>query len=105
MRKIVLSLAMLGCFGVAHAESGSTQLFSCMDDKTFEVSEQCVADSITQNVNYQNAQVKIAEVASESQGDFVIATMTFDPRKMQIDIVAHKDAMSLANKLAALRSR
>lgn len=104
MRKIVLSLALLGVFGVAHAESDTNQIFSCMDDKTFEVNDKCMSDSITNNVHYQSAQLKISEVANEAQSEFVIATMTFDPRKMQIDIVAHKDTFNVANKLAALRT-
>jgi len=35
------------------------------------------------------------------QGDYAIATMTFDQEKMHIDIVAHKDAL---NALAANRN-
>jgi NADPH-dependent ferric siderophore reductase len=101
MRKVVLGLALSAAFGIAHAESGSNQLFDCMDAKTFEMNNQCMADQIGNNIRFRNAQAKMIEVASESQGDYAIATMTFDQEKMHIDIVAHKDAL---NALAANRN-
>lgn len=101
MRKVVLGLALSAAFGIAHAESGSNQLFDCMDAKTFEMNNQCMADQIGNNIRFRDAQAKMIEVASESQGDYTIATMTFDQEKMHIDIVAHKDAL---NALAANRN-
>jgi hypothetical protein len=101
MRKVVLGLALTAAFGIAHAESGSNQLFDCMDAKTFEMNNQCMADSIGNNIRFRDAQAKVIEVASESQGDYAIATMTFDQEKMHIDVVAHKDAL---NALAANRN-
>ena len=101
MRKVVLGLALSAAFGIAHAESGSNQLFDCMDAKTFEMNNQCMADKIGNNIRFRDAQAKVIEVASESQGDYAIATMTFDQEKMHIDIVAHKDAL---NALAANRN-
>jgi hypothetical protein len=101
MRKVVLGLALSAAVGIAHAESGSNQLFDCMDAKTFEMNNQCMADQIGNNIRFRNAQAKMIEVASESQGDYAIATMTFDQEKMHIDIVAHKDAL---NALAANRN-
>ncbi|MEW9799600.1 pyridine nucleotide transhydrogenase [Alteromonas sp. CYL-A6] len=105
MRKVVLGLAMLTSFGIAHAESGSNQLFDCMDASSFEMNDECMADKISANVHYRNAQDKILNVASDSQGDYAIATLTFDPKRMQIDIVAHKDALNAMNRLAALRDK
>ncbi|WP_338518737.1 pyridine nucleotide transhydrogenase [Alteromonas gracilis] len=101
MRKVVLGLALSAAFGIAHAESGSNQLFDCMDAKTFEMNNQCMADKIGNNIRFRDAQAKVIEVASDSQGDYAIATMTFDQEKMHIDIVAHKDAL---NALAANRN-
>ncbi len=103
MRKLVTGLALVVAFGVAHAESGQNQLFDCMDAKTFEMNNQCVADQISSNIRFRDAQEQIVQVANESQGDYAIATMTFDPRKMQIDIVAHRDALQAMNTLAANR--
>ena len=101
MRKVVIGLALSAVFGIAHAESGSNQLFDCMDAKTFELNNQCMADKIGDNIRFREAQAKVIDVASESQGDYAIATMTFDQEKMHIDIVAHKDAL---NALAANRN-
>ncbi|RDV24024.1 pyridine nucleotide transhydrogenase [Alteromonas aestuariivivens] len=105
MRKLVFGLLLMTSFGVAHAESGQNQLFNCMDAKTFEMNNQCVADQISSNMRYRDAQDKVAQVASENNGDYAIATMTFDPRKMQIDIVAHRDALQANNTLAAFRNQ
>ena len=98
MRKVVLGLALSVAYGIAHAESGSNQLFDCMDAKTFEMNNQCMADQIGNNIRFRDAQTKLIDIASESQGDYAIATMTFDQENMHIDIVAHKDAL---NALAA----
>ena len=46
----------------------------------------------------------MVNVASESLGDYAIATMTFDQEKMHIDIVAHREALSAQNTLAANRN-
>lgn len=94
MRKVVFGLAMLTGFGIAHAESGSNQLFDCMDAATFEMNDQCMSETIGSSAGYRNAQEEIFSGASDSQGDYAIATMTFDQQKMQIDIVAHKDALN-----------
>lgn len=105
MRNVVLGLAMLTSFGIAHAESGENQLFDCMDASSFEMNDECMAAKISTNVRYRNAQEDIFNVASESQGDYAIATLTFDPKRMQIDIVAHKDAYTAMNQLAAQRNK
>ena len=101
MRKVVLTLALSAAFGIAHAESGDNQLFDCMDAKTFEMNNQCMSDKIGNNIRFRDAQTKLIDIASESQGDYAIATMTFDQENMQIDIVAHKDSL---NALAANRN-
>ena len=100
MRKSLIGLALLMSFGVAHAESGNSQLFECMDAKTFEMNNQCLSDKISSNIRYRDAQQQVTEQASENFGDYAIATMTFDAEKMQIDIVAHKDALQANNSLA-----
>jgi hypothetical protein len=101
MRKVVFSLALLASFGIAHADSGSDQLFDCMDAKTFEMNNQCMANKIGNNIRFRNAQQNLVNIASESQGDYAIATMTFDQEKKHIDVVAHKESL---NALAANRN-
>lgn len=96
MRKLVIGLALLVTAGVAHAESGKNQLFTCMDRTTFEVNSECMASQISANVEYKKVEQKMMDVANVN-GDYAIATMTFDPKKMQIDIVAHRDALQAMN--------
>lgn len=103
MRKTIIGLVLLTSFGVAHAESGESQLFDCMDAKTFEMNNQCMTDQISNNIRYRDAQQQVTEQASENFGDYAIATMTFDAEKMQIDIVAHRDALQAKNSLAMNR--
>ena len=101
MRKLIIGLALLTTTSIAHAESGNNQLFNCMDSETFEVNSQCMSDQITGNMRFQEAQQQVFDHANEARGEYAIATMTFDPRKMQIDIVAHRDALQATNKLTA----
>ena len=103
MRKTLIGLALVSTFGIAHAESGSNQLFDCMDAKTFEMNNQCMADKISNNIRYRDAENLVAEQAGDNLGEYAIATMTFDQEKMQIDIVAHRDALQAKNTLAANR--
>lgn len=93
MRKVVLSLALLSVFGIAHAGSGDNQLFDCMDAKTFEMNNQCMSDKISNNIRFREAQTELTSLASDSQGDYAIATMTFDQERMHINIVAHREAL------------
>ncbi len=101
MRKVLLSVALLSFFSVAHAGTGENQLFDCMDAKTFEMNNQCMSDKISSNIRFREAQTELTAVANESLGDYAIATMTFDQEKMQIDVVAHREA--LLARLASLR--
>ncbi|MBU2976603.1 pyridine nucleotide transhydrogenase [Alteromonas sp. C1M14] len=103
MRKTLVGLALLMSFGIAHAESDKNQLFDCMDAKTFELNNQCMTDRISSNIRYREAQHQVVEQASDNTGEYAIATMTFHPEKMQIDIVAHKDALQASNSLAMNR--
>ena len=91
MRKVVTAIMLSAVFGVAHAESDKNQLFECMDALTFEMNSQCVADHISNNVAFREAQTKMTQQAAESS-DYVFATMKFYPELMRIEVVAHKDA-------------
>ncbi|WP_018983706.1 hypothetical protein [Salinimonas chungwhensis] len=101
MRKSILGLALLTITGIAHAESNENQLFDCMDRSTFEVNSECMSSKITSNMRFKEAEQKVINHANEAQGDYAIATMTFDPRKMQIDIVAHRDALQAMNRVTS----
>ncbi len=55
MRKVVLGLALLSTFGIAHAGSDDNQLYDCMDAKSFEMNNQCMAEKITSNICFRDA--------------------------------------------------
>jgi hypothetical protein len=99
MRKVVTALLLSSLFGIAHAETDKSQLFDCMDNETFELNSQCIANNIDSNVAFRDAQTTIINTASESS-EYVSATMKFYPEQMLIEIVAHRDALQ-ANRLRA----
>jgi hypothetical protein len=98
MRNRILCLALLLSAGIAHAEAGKTEAFKCMNSETFEIDSACMVNTIGSNTDFQASQAKIIEAANENTG-YAIATMTFDQEKMQIDIVAHRDALQAMNRL------
>ena len=84
-----------------HAES--TQLFDCVDSTSLEIDGKCVESKIEQNRFFLNLQDQFA-AQQEISSDKVIATMILDEQKMQIDIVAHKDAIQNTNLIVANKS-
>ena len=97
MRKLVLMCSLLALSGIAHAESDKPQLFDCMETETFELNAQCIADNISNNVQFREMQQNLNAVA-EVNGENALATMKFYPERMLIEIVAQRDALLAANK-------
>lgn len=91
MRKLLVVLSMAVLSGVAHAESLKPQVFECMDTKSFEVNSQCMANKISSNMTFQQAQQKIVFDAEDNTNN-AIATVSFYPKLQLIEVVAHRDA-------------
>lgn len=91
MRKLLVVLSMTFLLGVAHAESLKPQVFECMDSKSFEVNSQCMANKISSNVTFQQAQQEIV-LAAEDNTNNALATVSFYPDLQLIEVVAHRDA-------------
>lgn len=91
MRKSLVVLSMTLLSGVAHAESLKPQVFECMDAKSFEVNSQCMANKISSNVTFQQAQQEIV-LAAEDNTNNALATVSFYPKLQLIEVVAHRDA-------------
>ena len=91
MRKLLVVLSMTVLSGVAHAESLKPQLFDCMDAKTFEVNSQCMANKISSNMTFQEAQKNIV-LAAEDNTNNAMATISYYPKLQLIEVVAHRDA-------------
>jgi hypothetical protein len=80
----------------ANAKSGEAKLFNCMDKSTFAVNSECMSKQIASNLVFKRAEEAVITKASEVS-DRAIATMTFNPKTMSIDVVAHRDAYLAKN--------
>lgn len=99
MRKFFISFIALLLSSIAHAEVKQNRLFDCMDASSFEVNSQCVEATISQNMQFRDMQLDIANRASNSS-DNVMATIKFYPEDMIIEIVAHRDALAEQDTMA-----
>lgn len=100
MRKLIIFLGTLVFGSLFQVQAGSNQLFDCVDSTSLEVDGKCVENKIDQNAFFLKLQDQFAAQQEEGSGK-VIATMILDERKMQIDIVAHKDAIQTTNLIVA----
>jgi len=75
----------------ANAKAGEAKLFNCMDKSTFEVNSDCMSKQIASNLVFKRAEEAVILKATDVS-DRAIATMTFDPKTLTIDVVAHRDA-------------
>lgn len=80
----------------ANAKSGEAKLFNCMDKSTFEINSECMSKQIASNLDFKRAEEAVIQKATDVS-DRAIATMTFDPKTLSIDIVAHRDALLAKN--------
>ncbi|MCV2886631.1 pyridine nucleotide transhydrogenase [Aestuariibacter sp. AA17] len=94
MRSVVVFTFSLLFAHTASAQNPQNQLFDCVNASSFEINSQCLEAKISQNIQFQHIQSQITEKASMTQGDKAMATMTFYPNEMRIDIVAHRDALA-----------
>lgn len=97
MRKFltIVTLSLLGT--VAHAETDN-QLFKCVDKATLALNSECVSSQITDSSLFKQAQQNIITQA-DVNSDFVVATISLDPETLNIEVVAHHDALMTARVL------
>lgn len=100
MRKLFLCTVMLFSSSIAHAEVKQNRLFDCMDATSFEINSQCMEASIAQSTQFRDMQLNIAQRANNSDEN-VTATIKFYPKSMDIEIVAHRDALTDASLTAS----
>lgn len=94
MRKFIFLGAIILSSSLAHAES-NTQLLDCMDKQTLTLNATCVAENIEQSDQFKRAQQNIITVA-DANSDYAVATISLDPKTLNIEIVAHHDAKQTA---------
>lgn len=94
MRKLVTITALLLGTGLAHAESNN-QLLDCVEKASLTLDSACVAKHIEQSNAFQRAQQNIINMA-DANSDFAVATISLDPKTLNIEIVAHHDARQTA---------
>ena len=103
MRKFVIFFGALIFSSFSQVQAGSSQLFDCVDSTTLEIDGKCVESKIQQNNKFVKLQDHFFEQQAFNSGN-VIATLIFDEKKMQIDVIAHRDAIDaddlyVANKI------
>jgi hypothetical protein len=80
----------------ANANAGEAKLFNCMDKTTLTMNSECMSKQIASNLVFKRAEEAVIQKASDVS-DKAIATMTFDPKTMTIEVVAHRDALLAKN--------
>ncbi len=90
MRKLITLVALVLGSGLAHAETNN-QLLDCVDKTSLTFDAKCVAQHIEQSSQFQHAQQNIINIA-DANSDFAVATISLDPKTLNIEIVAHHDA-------------
>lgn len=92
--KKTLGLALLSLLSfstlAADDNSTSTNSFSCMDEKTFEVDASCISSTIEMNDKFVISQKDLYEQASQPS-DYVMATLLMDPKTLNITVIGHTD--------------
>ena len=100
MRRVFFSLMTLVAGSLFQVQAQTTQLFDCVEPTSLEIDGKCVETKIDQNRFFLNLQDQFA-AQQELSSDNVIATLILDEQKMQIEIVAHKDAIAEKTLMAA----
>lgn len=90
MRKLITLVVLVLGSGLAHAETNN-QLLDCVDKTSLTFDAKCVAQHIEQSSQFQHAQQNIINLA-DANSDFAVATISLDPKTLNIEIVAHHDA-------------
>ncbi len=90
MRKITASLFILALGATTHANADQTNAFECMDKTSFEIDSQCMSNKISQNMEFRDMEMTIANQASSNDAN-ALATIKFYPQQMLIEVIAHRE--------------
>ncbi|MBT1451140.1 pyridine nucleotide transhydrogenase [Glaciecola sp. XM2] len=93
MKILAATLLTAFCFGASAAQTDTvaTNSFSCMDKTSFEINASCMSNKIETNESFLQAQTMLFE-QNANASDNAMATLTIDPKTLNIEVVAHKDA-------------
>jgi hypothetical protein len=93
MKKFIATLLTVFCVGAsaAQADTVATNSFTCIDNKSFEINAACMSNKIETNESFLNAQTILFE-QNANVSDHAMASITIDPKTLNIQVVAHKDA-------------
>ncbi len=92
MRIVILILSLSLCSAVLHASEKEVKnnLFKCVDKESLVLDQSCIETTLESDMSIQQQGFKIAGLNGEL-GENAMATMSFYPEKMLIEIVAHAD--------------
>jgi len=92
--KPVLAAMLFATAMAAQATSptnGEAKTFNCMDKTTFAINSECMSQKIESNLVFKAAEKEVMDDIANAS-DRAMATITFYPETMTINVVAHKDA-------------
>ncbi|MCY7296554.1 hypothetical protein [Alteromonas sp. a30] len=95
MKKVVLValLSLLTSFSYASERDQKQNLFKCVDGETLSINASCMQDTFQQSAEVQQQSFDYANL-NDGLSENVMATMSFYPDKMLIEVVAHADAVN-----------
>lgn len=88
---LMMLLALSSAILQAGEKESNRGLFSCMDKQDFSQNGQCIEEKMNQKIAIADTAINYAEL-SEGLGGNALATMTFHPQDMHIQIVGHIDS-------------
>lgn len=93
MKKLIATLVTVVCVGAstAQADTVATNSFACIDKQSFEINAACMSNKIESNESFLNAQTMLFE-QNANASEHAMASLTIDPKTLNIEVVAHKDA-------------
>jgi|GEM_PF-1605839 len=84
-KQILTMAALLSMSQVAIADN--SEIFKCIDSRSLEIQEECVADTLSKNSPNNDFYAQIAEKKYESNID-AFATITYYPKLNLIEVVS-----------------
>ena len=86
---VMTMFSLLSATLQADQSSAKSNLFNCVDDRSLMIDQSCVSSSVATNFEI-HTEHSFAQMGADL-GENQLATMRFHPKKMLIEIVAHRE--------------
>lgn len=91
MRTLIICVAILLSASPIHAKESASTKCLINTGKTFEVDASCIQSNIESSKVYQEMETAIHAAAETSANQYVISTVTFNPKSYEITVLAHRN--------------